>query len=115
MQDGSAICDIGSVERETPSVTETLPIDPGDAPPVHCPAVGLTIDCSSGPGGTVTVTRHEGGYPSPPRLNQPLQRGLTRPDLADAGRLGRELAGARRLPLYLSSVSTRRQHKHTII
>jgi dienelactone hydrolase len=50
----------------TAHTTETQLVEPGDAPLVDFPTVGCSLDCSSGPGGTVTVVRYESGYPSPP-------------------------------------------------
>jgi hypothetical protein len=64
--DGTPICDIGAYERVGTNPIETRLIDPGDALPVDFPMVGLTVDCSSGPGGTITVTRYPGAHPSPP-------------------------------------------------
>jgi hypothetical protein len=41
-------------------------IEAGDAPPATFDETGVTLDCASGPGGTVTVTLQPFGYPSPP-------------------------------------------------
>ena len=48
------------------SVTVSEPVAAGDAPPVSFGAAGLTLDCASGPGGTVTVTLHQADYADPP-------------------------------------------------
>lgn len=63
--DGRATCDIGAYEHMA-AYGESHPIEPGDAPPVDFPTVGFTLDCSSGPGGTVTVSVHHTDYAAPP-------------------------------------------------
>ena len=43
-------------------------VAPGDAPPVDLPSAGFALDCSAGPGGTVTVTLHTTAFADPPAV-----------------------------------------------
>lgn len=55
-----------AIEVALPVCVESQVVPAGDAPPIEFAAASLTLDCSSGPGGTVEIARHNTNYPSPP-------------------------------------------------